>query len=110
MKAKNVINGKICSTAILESETPKAVKITYCCEIYGENFTVKKQWFPKSQLDIVKVEDGTIWFVPKNDWILDKKTREYCSWVAESFPNAVKREIKTYLSQINNEKITLVWR
>lgn len=109
MAAKNIINGKICSTAILESETPKAVKITYCCEIYGENFTVKKQWIPKSLIEIVKVEDGTIWFVPKNDWILDKKTKEYCQWIADSFQN-IKHEIKTYLSNINNVVIDFVWR
>lgn len=107
--AQNVINGEICSMAILEKETDKAVCLTYSAEIYGELFTVKKQWFPKSLLDIKEVQNGTIWFIPKNNWILDKKTKEYCQWVAESFPN-VKHEIKTYLSNINNEVITQVSR
>ena len=109
-KARNVINGEICSMAKLDKETDKAVCISYLCEIYGKFFTVKHQWFPKSQLDIKQIQDDTIWFIPKNDWILDKKTKEYYKWVAEIFPNNLKHEIKTYLSNINNEIIKQVSR
>lgn len=109
MEARNVINGICCSMAKIEKETEKALCLTYTAEIYGEWVTIKKQWFPKSQLEVHKKDGDTLWFCPANDWILDKKTKEYCKWVADTFPN-VKQEIKTYLSNINNEVINHVSR
>lgn len=82
--------------------------MTYGCEIYGENFTIRNQWFPKSQLDITSIEDGFIEFTTKNDWILDAKTKDYCRYIADTFSN-VKSEIKTYISNINNEKVTFCY-
>lgn len=107
--AQNVTNGVICSTAKVEKETEKALCLTYSVDIYGEWFVIKKQWFPKSQLEIHKQDGDTIWFKPTNDWILDKKTKEYCKFVVDMFPN-VKHEIKTYLSNINNVVINQVSR
>lgn len=108
MEAKNVINGVICSMAKVERETEKAIQLTFVAEIYGETFTIKKQWFPKSQLTIHKQEDGKVWFTANNNWIIDKKVKEYFKYVAETFSN-VKHEIKTYLSPINNEVIEQVF-
>ena len=108
MEAKNVVNGVICSIAKVERETEKAIQLTFVAEIYGETLTIKKQWFPKSQLTIHKQEDGKVWFTANNNWIIDKKVKEYCKYVAETFSN-VKHEIKTYLSPINNEVIEQVF-
>ena len=80
----------------------------YQCEIYGENFTVKSAWFPKSQIEIKSIEDGVIDFNPNNDWILDAKTKDYCKWVKDTFSN-VKSEIGTYLSNINNYSVDFCW-
>jgi len=85
-------------------ETEKAIQLTFGCEIYGEHFTVKSAWFPKSQIEITSNIDGKIEFMPKNDWILNAKVREYCQYIAETFPN-VKTEIKLYLSGANNYKV-----
>lgn len=108
MEAKNLVNGVICSIAKVERETEKAIQLTFVAEIYGETFTIKKQWFPKSQLTIHKQEDGKVWFTANNNWIIDKKVKEYCKYVAETFGN-VKQEIKTYLSNINIEVIEQVF-
>lgn len=94
--------------ANLIKETEKAVCLTYVCEIYGEDFTCKKVWFPKSQIEIIGIENGVVEFEPKNDWILDVKTKDYCKFVNETF-GTVKSEIKTYLSRINCEKVTFCW-
>lgn len=107
MEAKNVVNGIICSMAVIEKETEKALQLTFVADIYGENFVIKKQWFPKSQITIHKIEDGKIWFTPNNNWIIDRKVKDYCKFVAETFDN-VRSEIKTYLSRINNEVIEQV--
>lgn len=104
---KNVVNNIACSMAKVEKETEKAYCLTFSAEIYGEYFTVRKVWMPKSQVTIHKSENDTIWFVPNNDWILDAKCKEYCKYVAETFDN-VKSEIKTYLSRINSEKVEMV--
>lgn len=108
MEAKNVVNGVICSMAKITKETEKAYQLSYIAEIYGEQFTIKGQWFAKSQIEVKKVEGDTIWFVPKNDWIIDANTKKYVQFVANTFSN-VKSEIKTYLSKINNEKVTMVY-
>lgn len=108
MKAKNVVNGIACSMAKITKETERAYQLTYVAEIYGELFTIKGQWFAKSQLNVIKIEDETIWFVPKNDWILDANTKKYAKFVSDTFGN-VKSEIKTYLSRINTEKINMVF-
>ena len=71
-------------------------------------FVVKSAWMPKSQIEINSTEDGVIDFTPKNDWILDAKTKDYCRYVAETLGN-VKSEIATYLSRINTEKIDFCW-
>lgn len=106
MEQQNVINGVICSMAVIDKETEKAYQLSYVAEINGEFFSVKKQWFAKSQLDVLKIEDGKMWFVPKNDWILDANTRKYAEYVASIFP--VKSEIKTYLS-MRNDKVEQVF-
>ncbi len=93
--------------AIFNKQTEKAINISYVCEIYGEFFKVKNVWFPKSQLDIKLITDSVVEFEPKNNWILDVKTKEYCRYMAETFGN-VKSEIQTYLSNINCEKVTRV--
>lgn len=108
MEAKNVVNGVICSVAKVERETEKAIQLTFVAEIYGETFTIKKQWFPKSQLTIYKQEDGKVWFTANNNWIIDRKCKDYFKYIAETFSN-VKSEIKTYLSAINNEVIEQVF-
>lgn len=108
MEAKNLIDGKACSMAKVTKETEKAYQLSYVAEIYGEQFTIKGQWFAKSQIEVKKVEGDTIWFVPKNDWILDANTKKYAQYIAATFAN-VKSEIKTYLSRMNNEKITIVY-
>lgn len=101
MEAKNVVNGNICSIAQVERETEKAIQLTFVAEIYGESFTIKKQWFPKSQITIHKQENGKVWFTANNDWIIDRKCKDYCKYVAEMYGN-ITSEIKTYLSAINN--------
>lgn len=108
MEARNVINGTACSMAKVTKESEKAFQVTFVAEIYGEDFTIKNQWLAKSLIEVMHREDDTIWFVPKNDWVLDACTKKYCQFVAECFSN-VKSEIKTYLSRINNEKIEMVW-
>ena len=107
-EAKNVVNGVICSMAKVDRETEKAIQLTFVAEIYGEAFTIRKQWFPKSQLTIQKQENGLVWFTAKNDWIIDRKCKDYCKYVAETFSN-IKHEIMTYLSPINNEVIEQVF-
>lgn len=107
MEAKNVKNGIICSIARIEKETEKALQLTFSVVLYGADFVIRKQWMPKSMINEVCREDDRIFFTPKNDWILDKKTREYCAYVAETFDN-VRNEIKTYLSRINTEVIKRV--
>lgn len=107
-QSKNVVNGVICSIARLEAETEKAVKLTFVVHLYGSDFVVRGQWLPKSMLNIMKVEDGKIFFTAKNNWILDKKTRDYCKYVSETFSN-VKSEVKTYLSRINTEVVEQVF-
>lgn len=106
--SKNVVNGVICSMAKVERETEKAIQLTFIAEIYGEDFTIKKQWFPKSQLTIHKHQDGIVWFTAKNDWIIDRKVKDYCKYVADTFSN-IKHEIMTYLSPINSEVIKQVF-
>lgn len=106
MKQRNVVNGIICSMAIIERETEKAFMLSYVAEIYGKSFTVKKQWFAKSQLDVIKIEGNTMWFVPKNDWVLDANTRKYAEYVASMF--SVKQEIRNYLA-FRNEKVEQVY-
>lgn len=108
MEPKNVVNGIICSMAKVEKETEKALQLTFVAEIYGESFVFKKQWFPKSLLNIEKREEDDIWFTAKNDWIIDKKCKDYCKYVSDTFDN-VKQEIKTYLSNINNLVIEQVY-
>lgn len=105
--SKNVIKNVICSMAQVVSETEKAYKVNYSVVLYGRDFVIKNQWFPKSQLDVKKNENGVIWFVVKNNWLLDAKTRDYCKFIAENFSN-VTHEIRTYLSNINTEKVTQV--
>ena len=95
--------------ALLNKQTEKAVNVSFKCELYGETFTVKSAWLPKSQIEIKSIgEDGVMEFDPKNDWILDAKTRDYCKFVADNFAN-VKSEVRTYLSPINNVKVDWVW-
>lgn len=89
------------NTATLNKETEKAVNISFGVEIYGECFTIKNVWFPKSMISIEKREEDKISFSVKNDWFLDKKVKEYCQAIVERGYN-VKHEIKTYLSRINN--------
>ena len=99
------------STAVIEKETEKAFCLSFVVDLYGEDFSIKKQWFPKSQIEIKRtfVNDfghNVLVFQPNNDWILNAKTRDYCKWVAETFPN-IKSEVKTYLSGCNN--VTVTW-
>ena len=99
------------STAVIEKETEKAFCLSFVVDLYGEDFTIKKQWFPKSQIEAIRTYDNDfgnkcLVFQPKNDWILNAKTRDYCKWVAETFPN-IKHEVKTYLSVINS--VTVTW-
>lgn len=108
MEAKNVANGIICSMAVIEKETEKAMQLTFVADIYGEHFTIKKQWFPKSQITIHKIEDGKVCFTANNNWIIDRKVKDYCKFVAETLSN-VRSEIKTYLSRINNVVIEQVF-
>ncbi len=90
--------------AKLIKQTDNAVQVTYNCDIYGEVFTVKNVWLPKSQLEIISTENDVLEFNTKNDWILDSKTKEYCQWVVRTFSNVVS-EIKTYTSRINNYRV-----
>ena len=108
MEPKNLVNGIACSMAKITNETEKAYQLTYNVEIYGEVFEIKGQWFAKSQIDVKKIENGVIWFLPKNDWILDANTKKYAKFVATTFKN-VKSEIRTYLSNINDIKISMVF-
>ena len=108
METINVINGVACSMAIIEKESEKAICLTYSADIYGEWFTIKKQWLAKSMIMEYQRKDNKIWFTANNDWILDRKTKDYCKWVAENFSN-VCHEIKTYLSNINNLIIVQVF-
>jgi len=99
------------STAIIEKETEKAFCLSFVVDLYGEDFSVKKVWIPKSQISAIRVYTNasgrnSLVFQPKNDWILNAKTRDYCKWIAETFQN-VKREVKTYLSAINS--VTVTW-
>lgn len=91
--------------AILVKETEKAVQLTYRVEIYGEFFVIKNVWFPKSMLDNIEINGNEISFTPKNDWILNKKTREYCKDIYDMFYPNVRQELKTFMSGINNEFI-----
>ena len=99
------------STAIIEKETEKAYQLSFVVDLYGEDFSIKKVWMPKSQIDSIRtfINDfghNVLVFQPKNDWILNAKTRDYCKYVASMFDN-IKNEVKTYLSGINN--ITVTW-
>jgi len=94
--------------AKLLKETEKAVQVTYCCEIYGEQFTVKSAWIPKSQIEIQSIEGDVLNFNPKNDWILDAKTKDYCKFVKDTFKNVVV-EVDTYLSNINSYRVEFCW-
>lgn len=89
------------NTATLNKETEKAVNISFGVEIYGELFTIKNVWMPKSMLQIAEVKDDIISFEIRNDWFLDKKVKEYCQRVVDA-GYRVKHEITTYLSRINN--------
>ena len=95
--------------AILNKETEKAVNITFQVELYGENFTIKNQWIPKSQIEIISTENGILEFNTKNDWILNAKVKEYCKYINDIFDGNVKIEIKTYLSNINNVVVDYCW-
>src|SRR5690348_8739078 len=95
--------------AQINKETEKAINVTFVCEIYGENFTIKNAWLPKSQIEIISTENNILEFKPKNDWILDSKVKDYCKYVAETFAPNIKQEIKTYLSAINSVKIDFCW-
>ena len=99
------------STAKIEKETDKAYCLSFVVDLYGEDFCIKKVWMPKSQIEAIRTYENEagnkcLVFQPKNDWIINAKTRDYCKWVAETFPN-VKSEVKTYLSNINN--VTVTW-
>lgn len=99
------------STAKIEKETEKAFCLSFVVDLYGEDFSIKKQWFPKSQIEAIRTYDNDfghkcLVFQPKNDWILNAKTRDYCKWVSETLQN-VKHEVKTYLSGINS--VTVTW-
>ena len=106
MEQQNVVNGIICSMAKIHKESEKAYQLSYVADIYGESFAVKNVWFAKSQLEIHKKENDVIWFVPKNDWVLDANTRKYAQSIADMFP--VKSEIKMYLS-MSHEKVEQVF-
>ena len=99
------------STAIIEKETEKAYQLSFVVDLYGEDFSIKKVWMPKSQIEAIRtfINDfghKVLVFQPKNDWILNAKTRDYCKYVASMFEN-IKHEVKTYLSGINN--VTVTW-
>lgn len=101
MESKNVVNGIICSMAKVEKETDKAYQLTFVADIYGKSFVIKKQWMPKSLIEVKKIDGDTVWFTAKNNWIIGKKCKDYCKYVADMFTN-ISSEIKTYLSRTNN--------
>lgn len=107
MEAINLVNGIACSMARVSKESEKAYQLSYVAEIYGEDFTVKGQWFAKSQIEVHKREGDIIWFTPKNDWIIDAATKKYAQFVSNMF--SVKSEIKTYISRINTFKVEMVF-
>ncbi|MBQ9658462.1 MAG: hypothetical protein IJV31_06820 [Clostridia bacterium] len=81
--------------------TERAINVTFKVQIYGELFTIKNVWLPKSMLKIVSEDNDIISFEVKNSWFLDKKVKEYCKGIVEA-GYRVKHEITTYLSGINN--------
>lgn len=94
--------------AKINRETEKALNLTYMVEIYGEFFTCKNVWFPKSMIEETSRDGAVIFFGLVHNWYLDKKTKEYCKGISDAgFP--LKSEIKTYLSNINNEIVTECW-
>lgn len=99
------------STAVIEKETEKAFCLSFVVDLYGEDFCIKKVWMPKSQIEAIRTYENEskhkcLVFQPKNDWILNVKTRDYCKRVAETFPH-IKHEVTTYLSNINS--VTVTW-
>ena len=105
---KNVVNGVICNTALVEKETEKAYLLSFCVEVYSAQLTIKKQWMPKSQINVEKTEEGKIYFTCKNNWILNAKVKDYCKFVCETFAN-VSNSIKLYMSEANNENVSFCW-
>ena len=87
--------------AQFNKETEKAINLTFKVELYGEEVTIKNVWFPKSQINVESIENGIVEFMPKNNWILNAKVKDYCKWVCENFQH-VKSEVKTYMSPISN--------
>lgn len=96
------------NNAKLNKETEKAINVTFKVNIYGELFTIKNVWMPKSMLTIEKAEEDIISFEVKNDWFLDKKVKEYCQSIVD-MGYSVKHEIKTYVSRINNVVVDWCW-
>ena len=85
---------------IKQNDRERAINVTFKVQIYGELFTIKNVWLPKSMLKIVSEDNDIISFEVKNTWFLDKKVKEYCKGIVEA-GYSVKHEIKTYLSGIN---------
>lgn len=91
------------NTAIINKETEKAINVTFQISLYGESPIVKNVWFPKSCIEIEKIESNIISFNCKYDWFLTKKVKEYCQKIAEVYE--VAGWVKTFTSPINNETI-----
>ena len=64
-------------------ETEKAIQVTFKCEVFMAQLTVKSAWLPKSQLNIDSIKDGIMNFTPKNAWIMDEKVKDYLKFLAE---------------------------
>jgi hypothetical protein len=94
--------------AQVNKETEKALRLTFLVDLYGEKFTIKNQWMPKSMIDIVSMEDGVLEFNPNNDWILDAKVKDYCRYVKQAY-SKVPKEVESYLSTENTVKVDLCW-
>ena len=95
------------NTALVLRETEKALQIKFGCCIYESIISVKT-WIPKSQIEIFDRDHDKITFMPKNDWIIDAKVRDYIKFL-KSANCSLSSDLQLYLSNINCEKVDFVY-
>jgi len=68
------------NTARILKETEKTLFLHFGVDVWNELYYIKV-WVPKSQLKIVKNENGLITYEVKNDWILFAKLKDYLNYL-----------------------------
>ena len=75
----NVINGEVYCSAKIIKESEKAIYVRACCE-YNEEYYHFNMWLPKSQIVEGKRDEELLYFLPKNNWILGAKFKDYAKY------------------------------